>query len=93
MVTVTRRVELFHTRDATANSTANRLLHHFYCLNIPPHLQNSYRLDVVADNIEEFLALIRVQHRLHLAHSKGTNERMKLYSALMQKSIDISVLI
>ena len=77
--TFTRWVELFHTKDATAVSTANCLLQHFGRFGAPHQLRSDNGPHFIADVIKEFLSLIGIQHCLTLAYSKEENaivERM-----------------
>ena len=77
--TFTRWVELFHTKDCTAISTANCLLQHFGRFGAPLQLRSDNGPHFIADVIKEFLSLIGIQHCLTLAYSKEENaivERM-----------------
>ena len=62
--TFTRWVELFHTKDATAVSTANCLLQHFGRFGAPLQLRSDNGPHFIADVIKEFLSLIGIQHCL-----------------------------
>jgi transposase InsO family protein len=77
--TFTRWVELYHTKDATALSTARCLLKHFGRFGAPLQLRSDNGPHFIAEVIKEFLALIGTQHCLTLAYSKEENaivERM-----------------
>ena len=77
--TFTRWVELFHTEDATALSTAKCLLQHFGRFGAPLQLRSDNGPHFISEVIREFLTLIGTQHCLTLAYSKEENaivERM-----------------
>jgi transposase InsO family protein len=77
--TFTRWVELYHTVDASALSTAQCLLKHFGRFGAPLQLRSDNGPQFIADVIKEFLSLIGTQHCLTLAYSKVENalvERM-----------------
>jgi transposase InsO family protein len=77
--TFTRWVELFHTKDASALSTAQCLLQHFGRFGAPLQLRSDNGPHFIAEVIKEFLTLIGTQHCLTLAYSKEENaivERM-----------------
>ena len=77
--TFTRWVELYHTKDASALSTAQCLLKHFGRFGAPLQLRSDNGPHFIAEVIKEFLALIGTQHCLTLAYSKEENaivERM-----------------
>ena len=77
--TFTRWVELFHTEDATALSTAKCLLQHFGRFGAPLQLRSDNGPHFISEVIKEFLTLIGTQHCLTLAYSKEENaivERM-----------------
>ena len=77
--TFTRWVELFHTEDATALSTAKCLLHHFGRFGAPLQLCSENGPHFISEVIKEFLTLIGTPYCLTLAYSKEENaivERM-----------------
>ena len=77
--TFTRWVELFHTEDATALSTAKCLLQHFGRFCAPLQFRSDNGPHFISEVIKEFLTLIGTQHCLTLAYSKEENaiaERM-----------------
>jgi transposase InsO family protein len=71
--TFTRWVELYHTTDASALSTAQCLLRHFGRFGAPLQLRSDNGPHLIADVIKEFLSLIGTQHCLTLAYSKEKN--------------------
>jgi transposase InsO family protein len=71
--TFTRWVELFHTPDNTALSTAKCLLQHFGRFGAPSQLRSDNGPHFIADVIREFLSLVGTQHCLTLAYSKEEN--------------------
>ena len=82
--TFTRWVELYHTTDATALSTAECLLKHFG--RFAHQLRSDNGPHFIADVIREFLHLIGVSHTLTLAYSKQDNAIVERYN----KEIDIN---
>ena len=63
--TFTRWVELYHTTDATALSTAECLLKHFGRLGAHYQLRSDNGPHFIAGVTREFLHLIGVSHTLH----------------------------
>jgi RNase H-like domain found in reverse transcriptase/Integrase core domain len=68
--TFTRWVELYHTKDASALSTAQCLLKHLSRFGAPLQLRSDNRPHFNAEVIKEFLSLVGTQHCLILTHSK-----------------------
>jgi transposase InsO family protein len=71
--TFTRWVELYHTIDAPALSSAQCLLKHFGRFGATLQLRSDNGPHFIADDIKEFLSLIETQHCLTLAYSKEEN--------------------
>ena len=71
--TFTRWVELLHTEDAAAASTANCLLQHFGRFGAPLQLRSDNGPHFIADAIKEFFSWIGIQNCFTLAYSKKEN--------------------
>ena len=82
--TFTRRIELYHTLDATALSAAECLLKYFGRFGAPYQLRSDNDPHFI-----EFLLLIGVKHCLTLAYSKEENAIVERYN---KKLVDIFVL-
>ena len=78
--TFTRRVELYHTTDATAFSAAECLLKQFGRFGAPHQLRSDNGPHFIAEIIREFLHLIGVSHTLTLAYSKQENATVERYN-------------
>ena len=73
----TRWVELYCCDEATANSAANSLLHHFGRFGCPRTIRSDRGSHFANETIEKFLQMTGVGHNLTLAYSSQENSKVE----------------